>query len=449
MAGEEGNAHRCELSFLCGLEPALRSYSGFSTIVDWNLAQRIFHATSESRRKFYLICSLSVNLGVLGFFKYGGFLLDNFEKTLHQAGVNYQAPAMDIILPVGISFYTFQTLSYSIDVYRRRLDPWHSFTDYALFVTFFPQLVAGPIVRARDFLYQTIEPKVASMKHMSWGFSLIVLGLFQKIVLADGLFAPVVEKVYDSTQVVSPLAASIGTIAFAGQIFCDFAGYSTVAIGVAMCLGFAFPDNFRFPYAAIGFSDFWQRWHISLSSWLRDYLYIGLGGNRHGTVRTYRNLMLTMLLGGLWHGASWNFVVWGGLHGLYLVLERAAVALVGAWPGWKTFAGQIFLSFVTFFLVCLAWVFFRAPSFDKAFEIVAAGFFLNPVREVYVSLADSLTVLALMAALMIAHRLLRNTTLEDAASRIPASIRGIVLGIMLTLIALSPGEDRAFIYFQF
>jgi hypothetical protein len=227
-----------------------------STFVDWNLARRIYRSESLAERKFLLVCSLSVNLGLLGFFKYGEFLLHNFTGVMKSAGIAYQAPEMDIILPVGISFYTFQTLSYTIDIYRRELKPWHSFTDYALFVTFFPQLVAGPIVRARDFLHQTIEPKVASAKHLAWGASLMIIGLFQKVVLADGLLAPVVEKVYDSTQIVSPLAASIGTQAFAGQIFCDFAGYSTVAIGVAMCLGFSFPDNFRFPYAAVGFSEF-------------------------------------------------------------------------------------------------------------------------------------------------------------------------------------------------
>lgn len=420
-----------------------------STVVDWELAQRIHHATSLRLRRVYLAASLCVNLGLLGFLKYGNFALEGLVGLANGVGVAYQPAALDIILPVGISFYTFQTLSYSIDVYRRRLDPWHSFTDYALFVTFFPQLVAGPIVRARDFLPQTEKAKAASMKLLSWGVSLMVLGLFQKVVLADSLLAPVVEKIYDSTETVSPLAAAIGTLAFAGQIFCDFAGYSTTAIGAAMCLGFALPDNFRFPYAAIGFSDFWQRWHISLSSWLRDYLYISLGGNRHGTVKTYRNLIVTMLLGGLWHGASWTFVVWGALHGLYLVLERLACHIAGGWRGWVTLPGRLFLGLLTFGLVCLAWVFFRAHTFDKAFEIVQAALFMLPERVIYVTQAETMVVLGVTGALITAHCLLRNITLEDAAARLPGVARGCLLGLMLALIALSPGEDRAFIYFQF
>ena len=303
-----------------------------------------------------------------------------------------------------------------------------------------------------DRLYPVryMEPFLdASARHLCWGLSLMILGLFQKVVVADGLLAPVVEKVYDSAGVVSPLAAIVGTLAFTGQIFCDFAGYSTIAIGIGMCLGFALPDNFRFPYAAVGFSDFWRRWHISLSTWLRDYLYISLGGNRHGVAKTYGNLIATMLLGGLWHGASWTFVIWGGLHGFYLLLERWAQALFGSWWFWRTWCGQILLSLVTFGMVCLAWVFFRAHTFDKAFEIVQAGLFLLPQREVYVSESEAVLVIFVTGALMTFHWQLRNTSLEQAAEHIPAIARGIILGLMLVLIAVSPGEDRAFIYFQF
>tara|TARA_B100001540_G_scaffold314426_1_gene339339 strand:+ start:5810 stop:7231 length:1422 start_codon:yes stop_codon:yes gene_type:complete len=421
----------------------------FSTLVDWLLAQRIAYATSIRLRKFFLICSLSVNLGLLGFFKYSEFLVNSFVDMAAMIGVAYQPLEMDIILPVGISFYTFQTLSYTLDIYKRQMKPWHSFTDYALYVTFFPQLVAGPIVRAHDFLPQCDTPKSVNWSKMGWAVSLIILGIFQKVVLADGLFAPVVEKVYDSTAIVSSMAAAVGTLAFAGQIFCDFAGYSTTAIGVAMALGFALPDNFRFPYAAIGFSDFWRRWHISLSSWLRDYLYISMGGSRHGKVKTYRNLALTMLIGGLWHGASWTFVVWGGLHGSYLVLERLANRLMGQWRIWKTMLGRLFLAGVTFGLVCLAWVFFRASSFDKAFEIIQATLFLLPYAEIYVSRVDVALVGVGITGLLFMHAMLRNTTLEDAAAKVPDLLKAMVLGIMLTLIIMSPGEDRAFIYFQF
>ena len=260
-----------------------------------------------------------VNLGMLGYFKYGEFLLENFVTFAASLGVTYQPPEWNIILPVGISFYTFATLSYTLDVYLRRAKPAKHFLDYALFVTFFPHLVAGPIMRPTELVPQFAEPRRATLHQLYFGLALIILGLFQKVVLADGFLAPVVEKVYDAREgVPMMLDAWVATLAFSGQIFCDFAGYSSTAIGVALCLGFAMPDNFRFPYAAVGFSDFWRRWHITLSSWLRDYLYIPLGGNRFGPARTYTALMGTMLLGGLWHGAAWTFVVWGGLHGLYL-----------------------------------------------------------------------------------------------------------------------------------
>ncbi|MHC4180894.1 MAG: MBOAT family O-acyltransferase, partial [Planctomycetota bacterium] len=222
----------------------------------------------------WVLLSLITNLGLLGFFKYGGFLLENFVVLLNTAGIQYEPALPDIVLPVGISFYTFQTLSYTLDVYRGKTRPWMSFLDFALFVTFFPQLVAGPIIRSGDFLPQCIEPRRATGRQLSWGLTLLVLGLFEKIVVADGLLAPISDKVYAQAGEAGFLDAWCGTLAFSGQIFCDFAGYSTCAIGIALCLGFAIQDNFRFPYAAGGFSDFWRRWHVSLSSWLRDYLYI-------------------------------------------------------------------------------------------------------------------------------------------------------------------------------
>ena len=244
-------------------------------------------------------------------------------------GITWVAPEWDIVLPVGISFYTFVTLSYTLDVYLGRLKPIDSFLNYALFVTYFPHLVAGPIVRPTQLVPQFETPKQATRDQMLWGLGLMVLGLFEKVVVADAGLANVADRVFSAEGPIGFADAWLGTLAFSGQIFCDFAGYSTIAVGVSLCLGFALPDNFRMPYAAIGFSDFWRRWHISLSTWLRDYLYIPLGGNRGSEVRTYVNLMLTMLLGGLWHGANWTFVVWGGLHGLYLAAERWIRAKTG------------------------------------------------------------------------------------------------------------------------
>lgn len=421
----------------------------FSTVVDWEIAKRIYQSTSQSKRRILLIISLSANLGLLGFFKYSNFLLDTFTSLLSSVGVLYSPPALDIVLPVGISFYTFQTLSYTLDVYRRQMKPWDSFVEYALFVTFFPQLVAGPIVRARDFLPQTKAQTFPGTDRFMWGVSLMILGLFQKVVVADNLMAPIVENVYDGANVPSPMSAAIGTLAFSGQIFCDFAGYSTIAIGAAMCLGFALQDNFRYPYAAIGFSDFWGRWHISLSSWLRDYLYVSLGGNRSGRSATYRNLMLTMLLGGLWHGASWTFVVWGGLHGMYLVFERGLKAVAGDWAVWRTLPGRTFLIGLTFALVCLSWVFFRAETFDKAWILLSSMMFLQSNFDLYVSSADVTIVIAAIGSILGLHALLRNSTLEAAIAKVPVFLRATGLGVMLTCITFSIGENRAFIYFQF
>ncbi|MCX8012842.1 MAG: MBOAT family protein, partial [Rectinema sp.] len=245
----------------------------FSTVLDWFCGRWVYSAGSRFKRKLALVLSLAGNLGMLGFFKYGGFLLENFTTLLNAFGMDFHPAAPSVVLPVGISFYTFQTLSYTIDIYRGRLAPARSFLDYALFVTFFPQLVAGPIVRAADFLPQCEEPKRTSSANLGWGMSLMVSGLFLKMAVADGVMAPMVEAAYDRGVGVSAIAAWIGTLAFSMQIFCDFAGYSYCALGAAACMGFRLPTNFRAPYAAIGFSDFWRRWHISLSTWLRDYLY--------------------------------------------------------------------------------------------------------------------------------------------------------------------------------
>lgn len=237
-----------------------------STIADWFIAKKLHKTSSLGKRKLQLILSLLINLGMLGYFKYSLFILSNFVYLLNLCGINYTPPSPNIVLPVGISFYTFQTLSYTFDVFRRKMTPWHSFLDYALYVTFSPQLVAGPIVRAVDFLPQCKTTKNGNQKQMGWGLSLLVVGLFNKIVIADTFIAPIVEYVYDSSNIPGFFQVWAGTLAFAVQIFCDFSGYSTCAIGIAMCLGFELPDNFRFPYVALGFSDFWHRWHITLSS---------------------------------------------------------------------------------------------------------------------------------------------------------------------------------------
>jgi alginate O-acetyltransferase complex protein AlgI len=419
-----------------------------STLIDWFVGARLGGTDRPAARRALLLLSLCVNLGMLGFFKYGGFLLNTFCALAAAAGVHYQPPAWHIVLPVGISFYTFQTLSYTLDIYMRKARPWHSFLDYALFVTFFPQLVAGPIVRAVDFLPQCSEPRRATRSQVLWGLGMLTLGLFQKVVLADFALAPVADQVYAAPYAAGCYAAWIGTFAFSSQIFCDFAGYSACAIGAGLCLGFALPDNFRQPYAAIGFRDFWRRWHISLSTWFRDYLYIPLGGSRCGRFRALFNVMLTMLIGGLWHGASWRFVAWGGLHGAYLVAERGVTLLWGGarWAGLRP--TRLALAGVTYLGVCLGWVFFRAADFGSAFAMLRT-MLTGGAGSLDLGSSEAGRVLLVTIGILVAHWRLRKTTLEDVVARAPWWLVGLVLAFMLLSLALFPGENRAFIYFQF
>lgn len=419
-----------------------------STVVDWWAAKKLVTAQGATARRTWMLLSVVVNLGMLGYFKYGGFLTENFAALMASLGVAYQPPKLDIVLPVGISFYTFATMSYTLDVYLRRAAPARNFLDYALFVTFFPHLVAGPIMRPTELVPQFESPRSASRQQLCFGLALMTLGLFQKIVLADGFLAPAAEAVYDAQgRTPGALDAWIATLAFSGQIFCDFAGYSTTAIGAAMCLGFAMPDNFRFPYAAVGFSDFWRRWHITLSAWLRDYLYIPLGGNRHGPARTYFALMATMLLGGLWHGASWTFVVWGGLHGLYLAAERW---LRGRFAGYRPGPGMLFaLGLLTWFLVNITWVFFRAHSFGAAWTMLRGMFGFNGAAPPILNTGHIGMVTLIVTGLVGAHWLMRTRTLESMLARRQPTAIAAALGVMAFAIAAAQGEGNAFIYFQF
>ena len=420
-----------------------------STLVDWWAAGRIHRSTSAASRKGFLLVSLAANLGLLGYFKYGGFVTENFAQAMGSLGMAWQAPAWDIILPVGISFYTFQTMAYTLDVYLKRAPPTRSFLDFALFVTFFPQLVAGPIVRPTDLVPQFATPRVATPRQFGWGAMLLVLGLFQKIVVADGLLAPVSDEVFGASQLLHPADAWLGTLAFSGQIFADFAGYSTCAIGIALMLGFQLPDNFRFPYAAIGFSDFWRRWHISLSSWLRDYLYVPLGGNRRGAARTYANLMLTMLLGGLWHGAAWTFVAWGGLHGLYLAGERWIKPRLGHMALWQTVPGKLMLALLTYFLVNITWVFFRAADFSQALRLLRSMLLVDTGGAPVLTSYFVMSTVATMAILLALHWHMRHRALHAEVERMPVAVTGTLWGLMAFAIAITQGGSDALIYFQF
>lgn len=421
-----------------------------STVVDWNAAKWIHNASTQHKRRMFLLLSMATNLGVLGYFKYGEFLLENWQTFMMSFGIDYQVPEWSIILPVGISFYTFQTMAYSLDIYLKRAEPAKSFLDFSLFVSFFPQLVAGPIVRPTHLIPQFETPHYANTKQFGWGINLIVLGLFQKVVIADTLLSPSVEAVYNSNEAMSFVDAWLGTLAFSGQIFSDFAGYSTTAIGVALCLGFSLPTNFRFPYAAIGFSDFWRRWHISLSTWLRDYLYIPLGGNQKGSVRTYINLMLTMLLGGLWHGASWNFVIWGGLHGIFLAVERLITSNRGQIQEITNIWVKLLLGMFTYFLVNITWVFFRADDLAVSMSILSSMFGFAPVdAKTPLPILYIVEVVVVIIGLVTAHWLMRSTTIEAAYSKIPSWLVTAVLAIMAFTVIITQGSGNAFIYFQF
>ena len=417
-----------------------------SATLDWWLAQRMDAAQGRARQH-WLWLSLLANLGVLGFFKYGDFLRDNTQWLLASIGVDWQPAAFDILLPVGISFYTFQSLSYCIDVYRRDVPAQRHWRDYQLFVGFFPQLVAGPIVRYHDFAPQVAVPRRADTNGWVVGISLLLLGLMEKILLADSVFAPVADAVFADGAKPDSAMAWAGALAFAGQIFCDFAGYSTAAIGTAALFGFWLPDNFRSPYAATGFSDFWRRWHISLSSWLRDYLYIPLGGNRGGRLFTLRNLWLTMVLGGLWHGAAWTFVAWGGFHGLMLALERLVQPVtrrVGAVLGGL---GRLLGGLLTLFAVVLAWVWFRAQDFSQAAHLHRQ--MLAPSEgELGLSVEAQLAVL-MFGLLWLAHWLTRGLALRQWLQGRGVLSLGVLWSLLIVLIVLSPGTSRAFIYFQF
>ena len=421
-----------------------------STVADWFIARWIHRSQSTARRRGLLLLSIVVNLGMLSYFKYGKFAVESMVALLDGVGVDFNPAAPDIALPIGISFYTFQTLSYTLDIYAKRIKPWSSFLDYALFVTFFPQLVAGPIVRARHFLPQCITPPKVSASQFAWGLYLVVLGLFEKTVIADALLAPAVETVFDSSSPPSAIDGWVGSMAFAGQVFCDFAGYSTCAIGVALCLGFRLPINFRFPLAAVGFAEFWRRWHISLSTWARDYVYHPLGGDRVTFLRFMFNVMLTWALIGLWHGAAWRFVLWGLISGVYVVVERALCNAVPQSPLWTKTPVQFSFACIQFVGFSISLLVFRAPNFERLFALGGPMFSTAPVGDpmLLTTSATALTFGTVMA-LFLSHWFLRDSSLEQLADNCPWFLKSAALAVMLAGIVLAPGGDRAFIYFQF
>jgi alginate O-acetyltransferase complex protein AlgI len=412
------------------------------TAIDYTAARWIVRTESPRSRKVALIVSLSANLGLLGFFKYYNFFAANIAHLLGRPESSF---ALSIILPLGISFHTFQSMSYVIEVYRREQKPIVNIIDYALFISFFPQLVAGPIVRAREFFADLYHWQAPNSAEVLRGLLLLILGLAKKMVMADQ-FAQVANNYFkDVAGHPGLLTAWSGVVAFGIQIYFDFSGYTDMAIGMALLLGFHFPINFRRPYLASSITDFWHRWHMSLSRWLRDYLYIPLGGNRHGRLMTYRNLMLTMLLGGLWHGASWNFVVWGGYHGALLSIER----LFGLKPAAEDSRWTLFYpirAILCFVLVMIGWVFFRAANFHDSIYVLQQMFTGKIGSMFLMRWQIDLALITLLLAFLEE----KQAWFERIAIG-PAWAYGAVCALLLLSVELLGYTEAAlpFVYFQF
>jgi len=421
---------------------------GITTVLDFVSSNQIDRAIDPKVRRRWLLASLTGNLVILGFFKYFNFFVDSAVGVLGALGVEAHAPALRILLPIGVSFYTFQEMAYTIDVYRRDLKPSRSLLNFALFVCYFPQLVAGPIQRARDLLPQIEQPRRVTGEQVRAGVQLIFIGLFKKVVVADAL-APMADAHFNQPSAFSGASLLLGLYLFAIQIYCDFSGYTDIARGVSKLLGIELAINFRQPYFATSITEFWRRWHISLSSWLRDYLYIPLGGNRGTTVQTYRNLLLTMLLGGLWHGASWTFIVWGGLHGLYLAVhKRMTSRRVG--PVASSPAVLVLKGLATFHLVCLTWIFFRADRFADAWTFLAGIVSWAP-GEFFFGAFDLARIGVLVVCLLIIDISLEATHAPWPRWKESAAFRGLAYGAAMLVWLAFGGVDAnvPFIYFQF
>ena len=413
----------------------------------WNhvLATAIYRTRVQSQRRLLLILALAGNVGVLGYFKYYDFFVSSTDNLLSVVGLSVPLGLRTIVLPVGVSFYTFMAISYVVDTYRGDFVPV-TLEKFATYLSFFPHLVAGPIVRPGELIPQIETPRDPRTVDTSRAFYLIGTGLFKKVVIANFLAGAIVDDVFGAPGQHSSLELLFAVYAYAVQIYADFSGYTDIAIGIALLLGFKFPQNFNSPYTAVSVQDFWRRWHMTLSRWLRDYVYIPLGGNRKGGRRTYVNLLLTMLIGGLWHGAGWTFVVWGGLHGLYLAagrLRRGGTAEEHQ-RGLTLWRKRI----VTFHLVCLAWVFFRADSFGTATDVLTGLFTRWGQPSPLVTFGVVAAILAGIASQYLPSSWPR--ALMERFSRLPVVAQATVLGLGLMVTSVMGPEGVApFIYFRF
>lgn len=405
----------------------------------------------REKKRLLLILSLCIDLGLLFYFKYTNFLLE----LLHPLFSSEPFKARDIFLPVGVSFFTFQSLSYVIDIYRGRLKPTEKWIDYLFYLSFFPQLVAGPIVRARDFLPQIYRKPFPTRRMFNYGLMLILIGLFKKAIVSDYIGINFVDRVFDNPLLYSGFENLMAVYGYAIQIYCDFSGYSDIAVGIALLMGFKFPENFHFPYQAATITDFWHRWHISLSTWLKDYLYISLGGNRKGNVRTYVNLMLTMVIGGLWHGAALRFIIWGALHGVALCVHkfRLSINRSSSITGERMSRDQRIMStFLTFNFVCFCWIFFRAKNMDVAGEMLGQIFTSMQAAMIPTFLISYWKVFLLIFTTYIAHFLPYRTHEKIRVKTCDLPVWAKIALCIVTIYAavqIQSGDVQPFIYFQF
>lgn len=415
-----------------------------SSFIDFMAGLWIHNSESSKKKKILLILSVITNFAILGYFKYTNFFFDTLN-SLNMGSFD----AMDIFLPVGISFFTFQSLSYTIDVYRGVIEPEKDYWDFLFFVSFFPQLVAGPIVRAKDFLPQLRLPTIITREDIGKAVFLIATGLFKKAVIADYISINFVDRIFEMPTRYTGFENLVALYGYALQIYCDFSGYSDMAIGLALLFGFKLNINFDSPYQSASITEFWRRWHISLSSWLKDYLYISLGGNRKGKIKQYANLIITMLLGGLWHGANWKFVIWGGIHGVVLAIEKLF--------NWhkiveKNMVFRIIGVIVTFHIVCLCWIFFRADSFQTAMEMIDQifNYFNGEVATQFLQGYPEVSLLIVLGFIL--HFMPRSSEVlaEKFINRLPVAGQALVLVFVIWLVIQVKSADiHPFIYFQF
>ncbi len=435
-----------------------------STLIDYHIGAAIYQTNHPGKRKTLLVLSIVANLSLLAYFKYTFFFADTINQIfgLEVKPFNVLAAFMnllgdkmdtsDIFLPVGISFYTFQTISYTVDIYRNKLKPVESILDFAFFVSFFPQLVAGPIVRASDFVPQIRKKFSLTVEEYNRAIFLIVNGLIKKILISDYISVNFVDQVFSEPSRYSGFENLMATYGYSIQIYCDFSGYTDIAIGVALLLGFRLNLNFDSPYKSTSITEFWRRWHISLSSWLRDYLYISLGGNRKGRIRTYINLMITMVLGGLWHGAHIRFVIWGALHGLALAIHKAYMELSGSQNRPQSAIGSLIGGLLTFHFVAFCWIFFRAESMEKVSAVlwqICFGFGWAVVVPVCVAYWKVFTLIMLGFVVHLLPQWIKERVRGEFYAMPDLVKAGTIMLVALFLYQVRSAEFQPFIYFQF